>query len=100
MSNIDSSDDKFKMVTEAAKRILDVYGHAAPGTSQVVYSHGDLSIAGDTDILEIIYRGTLVFRCAPAGASGDYAFQDEGDWIKEVEQIAQAIPDLPSDKVK
>jgi hypothetical protein len=91
-----SRDEKFESVAEAARRILDAYGHAAPDTAAIVYADGDLSINGETDLIEIIYRGTLVLRSAPENVSANHVFHDEGEWMEVVERIAKNIPAPPS----
>ncbi len=88
--------DRFESLAGAARHILNAYGHAEPDSTRIVYTSGDLNIACDAGVLEIIHRGTLVFRDAPECTSDNRPF-NEGDWIKEVERVAQTIsnPRLP-----
>ncbi|HEV2915697.1 MAG TPA: hypothetical protein VGX92_20620 [Pyrinomonadaceae bacterium] len=105
MSSVDLSNQKFRAMAEAARRILDVYGHAAPDTIRTVYADGDLNIGSEEGVVEIIYRGTLVFRYAPEGDTQEQVFQDEGGWRDVVERIAQdaataeAVAGGPTDDV-
>ncbi|OLE51842.1 MAG: hypothetical protein AUG51_20935 [Acidobacteria bacterium 13_1_20CM_3_53_8] len=88
-------DDKFATVLNAARNILDTYGHAAPDTSRVVYTDGDLNIAEEDSITEIIYRGTLVFRHAPESNSEENFINDDGEWDEMVERISGDIQTPP-----
>lgn len=89
-----NENDRFEPLAEVAKRILNAYGHAEPDSTRIVYTSGDLNIACDAGVLEIIHRGTLVFRDAPECASDERSF-NEDDWMKEVEQAAQTISNPP-----
>lgn len=89
MSGVDSQDEKFDRLHQAARCILDLYGHAAPDTIRTVYADGDLNIGAEEETVEVIYRGTLVFRYAPEGAGAGRVFQDDGEWIEIVQRIAQ-----------
>jgi hypothetical protein len=88
VSQAEGTDDRQVSIITAARRLLDAYGHAAPETSRVVYADGDLNIGGEGDTLEIIYRGTLVFRYPHAG-DADYLLV--GDWIEIVERMARDV---------
>jgi hypothetical protein len=89
MSGVEQSNERFKSAAASARSILDAYGHAAPDTIRKVYADGDLNIGSEEGVLEIIYRGTLVFRYAPEGDAGEQVFQDEGGWMDVVERIAR-----------
>lgn len=84
-------DEKHRSVAEAAGQILDAYGHAETSdSSRAVYTDGDLNIGLERDIVEIIYRGTLVFRHSPGCVPGECIFEEHGDWVSIVERIAKA----------
>jgi len=79
----------FERVAAAARHILEAFGHVETSdSSRVVYTEGDLNIGGEDDLLEIIYRGTLVFRYAPSLAAGELVFEEHGDWVSIVERVA------------
>lgn len=88
-------DDRFAIVLDAARNILDAYGHAAPDTSRTVYTDGDLNIAEEDGVTEIIYRGTLVFRHAPEGDASENFINDDGEWDEMVERISRDIQAPP-----
>ncbi|HEX8889101.1 MAG TPA: hypothetical protein VF779_07985 [Pyrinomonadaceae bacterium] len=84
-----SQERDFKRIAAAAGRILEAFGHAETSDSpRVIYTENDLNIASDGQRLEIIYRGTLVFRYAPALAAGEPVFEEHGDWASLVERLA------------
>ena len=90
-------EDKRKSVVAAAQRILDAYGgHETSDSPRVMYTVGDLNIARDLDTLEIIFRGSLVFRDKPEGATEAPVFEEHGVWFEEVERVAQMLPESPS----
>ena len=85
-------------IASAAKRILDAYGHIETSdSSRTVYTDGDMNIASESGVLEIIHRGTLVFRYAPDDSSSESVFEEHGDWVSIIERMAEAIPDSPRD---
>ena len=85
-------------IASAAKRILDAYGHIETSdSSRTVYTDGDINIAAESGVLEIIHRGTLVFRYAPDDSSSESVFEEHGDWVSIIERMAEAIPDSPRD---
>lgn len=88
--------DRFNQIAEAARRILDAYGHAAPDTVREVYTDGDLNIGREDDVTEIIYRGTLVFRHSPKDVNEENFINDDGEWDEMVERIAQDIQSPPA----
>jgi len=96
MEKMDPSNDKLKSVGEMARRVIDTYGFPEADSSRVVFTEGDLYISSDTDIIEIIYRGTLVFSDSTSSGSQGFSFAEEGEWIREVERIAQTISDSPA----
>ncbi|MDT4897626.1 MAG: hypothetical protein QOH25_2703 [Acidobacteriota bacterium] len=93
-----TTDTKHKLVAKAASRILDAYGHIETSdSSRVVYTDGDLNIAREADILEIIYRGTLVFRHGSDCSAGDCVFEEHGDWVRLIERLEKSGPDSPDE---
>ena len=91
-----TTETEHKLVVKAANLILDAYGHVETSdSSRVVYSDGDLNIGRESDMLEIIYRGTLVFRHGPDCSAGDCVFEEHGDWVMLIERLAQAVSDSP-----
>lgn len=98
MSDGKNIDNKHQSVMEAAGRILDAYGYVETSdSSRVVYTDGDLNIGREGNILEIIHRGTLVFRHGPDCSSGDCVFEEHGDWVKLIHRLEQSGPDSPDE---
>ncbi len=89
-------EDKFHAIAKAARRILDAYGFMEPDSNRTVYADGDLNIATEMNVTEIIHRGTLVYRYAPEEDKEAQVFQDDGLWIELVERIAGDIPNPSS----
>ena len=98
MSAEGPSDNKSRPVAEAAERILDAYGHVETSdSSRVVYTDGDLNIGRESGTLEIIFRGSLVFRQGDDCAPDECVFEEHGDWVSVVEGIAQSISGPPDE---
>lgn len=75
-----------------ARRVLDVYGSdEASDPARVSYTHGDVNISSKCEVVDIFFRGSLVFRHDPNGEMTDF-FETRGPWIDELERIARAIP--------
>jgi hypothetical protein len=93
-----STDNKHQSVADVAGRILDTYGHIETSdSSRVVYTDGDLNIGHESGVLEIIYRGTLVFRHGPDCSAGNCVFKEHGNWVMLLEQLEQSGPDSPDE---
>jgi hypothetical protein len=83
---------EFRSILSLARRVLDVYGSdETSDPSRVSYAHGDVSISSKRDVIDIFFRGSLVFRHDPKGEITDF-FETRGPWIDEMERIARAIP--------
>ena len=83
---------EFRSILSLARRILDVYGRDdMSDPSRISYAHGGVSISSKRDVVDIFFRGSLVFRHDPKGEITDF-FETRGIWIDEMEQIARAIP--------
>jgi hypothetical protein len=96
MSESKNIDDKHESVAEVAGRILDAYGHIETSdSSRKVYTDGDLNIGREGDLLEIIHRGTLVFRHGPDCSAGDCVFEEHGNWVVLIERLAQGVSNSP-----
>ena len=83
---------EFRSILSLARRVLDVRG--SPDTSdpaRIVYTQGDVSISCKRDVVDIFFRGSLVFRHDPKGEITDF-FETRGIWIDEMERLAKAIP--------
>ena len=92
------NDSKHKSIAVTAGKILDAYGHIETSdSSRKVYTDGDLNIGREGDILEIIHRGTLVFRHGPDCSSVDCVFEEHGDWSKLIERLEQSGPGSPDE---
>jgi hypothetical protein len=92
-------DNQAQAVTEVAGRILAAHGHAETSdSSRVVYTDGDLNIGRESGTLEIIFRGTLVFRHGPDLTQSERVFEEHGDWVSVVEGVAQSIPEPPGER--
>ncbi len=84
-------EEVFKSVLSIAQRILDVYGqHETADSSRIVYTEGDLNIAYDDDVIEVFFRGSLVFRHDPKGEITSY-YEEHGVWMDEIERVFRNI---------
>ena len=85
-------EEMFKSILSIANRILDVYGHHETADSaRVIYTERDLNIGREDGVIEIIFRGSLVFRHDPKGQITDY-YEEHGIWMDELEQMFQRMP--------
>ena len=83
---------EFQSILSLARRILDVYGRdETSDSSRISCTRGDVSISSERDVIDIFFRGSLVFRHDPKGEITDF-FETRGVWIDEMERIARAIP--------
>lgn len=83
---------EFRSIMSLARRLLDVYGRdETSDPSRVSYTHGDVSISSRRDVVDIFFRGSLVFRHDPKGEITDF-FETRGPWIDVMERMARAIP--------
>jgi hypothetical protein len=83
---------EFRSILSLARRVLDVYGRDETSDSpRVSYTHGDVSISSRHKVVDIFFRGSLVFRHDPKGEMTDF-FETRGIWIDEIERMARAIP--------
>lgn len=85
-------EEEFQSILSVARRVLDVHGR--PETSdapRVSHTHGDLQISDKRGVIDIFFRGSLVFRHDPKGEITDF-FEVHGNWIDVVERMARNIP--------
>lgn len=83
---------EFRSILSLARRILDVYGRdETSDPSRISYTQGDVSVGGRRGVVDIFFRGSLVFRHDPKGEITDF-FETRGPWIDEMERMARAIP--------
>ena len=83
---------EFRSILSLARRVLDVYGRdETSDSSRISYTRGDVSISSERDVIDIFFRGSLVFRHDPKGEITDF-FETQGAWIDEMERIARAVP--------
>lgn len=83
---------EFRSILSLARRVLDVYGRdEISDSSRISYTHGDVNISSKRDVIDIFFRGSLVFRHDPKGEITDF-FETQGVWIDEMERIARDIP--------
>lgn len=83
---------EFRSILSLARRVLDVYGRdETSDPSRTSYTHGDVRLSSRHEVVDIFFRGSLVFRHDPKGEITDF-FETQGAWIDEMERIAQAIP--------
>lgn len=92
-------ENSLKEIASMARSILDAYGHLETSDSaRTVYTDGDINIAEDAGVLEIIYRGTLVFRHMPDESAGESIFEEHGDWVSIIKRMAEDLPESPRDE--
>jgi hypothetical protein len=83
---------EFRSILSLARRVLDVYGSdETSDPPRISYVHGDVRISSKRAVVDIFFRGSLVFRHDPKGEITDF-FETRGIWIDEMERIARAIP--------
>jgi hypothetical protein len=85
-------EEAFKSILSIAQRILDVYGrHETSDSPRIVYTEGDFNIGYEDGVIEIIFRGSLVFRHDPKGEITDF-YEEHGVWMNEIERVYRNIP--------
>jgi len=85
-------EEEFMSILSVARRVLDVYGRPDPSDShRVSHAHGDVNITDKRGVIDIFFRGSLVFRHDPKGEITDF-FETHGSWINEMERIGRNIP--------
>jgi hypothetical protein len=86
----------FKSILSIAQRIIDVYGrHETSGSPRIIYTEGDLNIGYEDGMIEILFRGSLVFRHDPKGEITDF-YEEHGVWMDEIERVSRNIPQSTS----
>lgn len=89
-------EEAFKSILSVTQRILDVYGrHETSDSSRIIYTEGDLNIGYEGGVIEIIFRGSLVFRHDPKGEITDF-YEEHGAWMNELERVCRDIPQASS----
>ena len=89
-------EEAFKSILSIARRILDVYGrHETAGSSRIIYTEQDLNLGYEGGVIEIFFRGSLVFRHDPKGEMTDF-YEEHGVWMDEIEQVSRGIPQSSS----
>lgn len=83
---------EFRSILSLARRVLDVYGRGeTQDPTRTSYTNGAVNISSQRDVIDIFFRGSLVFRHDPNGEITDF-YETKGVWIDEVERIARDIP--------
>ena len=89
-------EEAFKSILSIAQRILDVYGrHETSDSQRIIYTEGDLNIGYENGVIDIIFRGSLVFRHDPKGEITDF-YEEHGLWMDEIERVSRNIPKTSS----
>lgn len=89
-----TEENRLKHVADEARRILEAIGMPETSdSSRRMYTEGDMNMAIQNGVIEIIFRGTLVFRYALEGTAVEPIFEEHGVWRKEVERIARSLPE-------
>jgi len=89
-------EEEFRSTLSVAQRILDVYGRCEASDSlRMSHTDGEMSFSRKGCVIDIFFRGSLVFRHDPNGEMTDF-FEVHGIWIDEIEGIAQSIPSSSS----
>jgi hypothetical protein len=87
---------EFRSILSVAQRVIDLYGRRQTSDApRISYTHGDVNISSERDVIDIFFRESLVFRHDPKGKITDF-FEAHGSWIDEIERIARDIPSLSS----
>ncbi|MBA3766479.1 MAG: hypothetical protein H0W99_05730 [Acidobacteria bacterium] len=90
-------EEEFKSILSIARRIIDVYGrHETADSSRVIYTERDLNIGRESGVIDILFRGSLVFRHDPKGEITDF-YEEHGVWIDEIERVSRKIHQSSSD---
>lgn len=85
-------EEVFKSILSIARRILDVYGrHETAASSRIIYTERDLNLGYEGGVIEIFFRGSLVFRHDPKGEITDF-YEEHGVWMDEIERVSRGIP--------
>ena len=85
-------EEEFRSIISVAQRILDVYGR--PETSDpslISHRQGEMMISSQRGVIDIFFRGSLVFRHDPQGKLTDF-FEVDDIWIDEMARMAENIP--------
>jgi len=89
-------EEEFQSILSVSRRLLDVYGRPDPAEPpRVCYVHGNVTVSDKRGVIDIFFRGSLVFRHDPKGEITDF-FETSGIWIDEVERIARNLPSSSS----
>ena len=85
-------EEEFRSILSVARRALDVYGlNEASDPPRVNHTAGDITISNKRGVIDIFFRGSLVFRHDPKGEVTDF-FETDGIWIDQMERIGLNIP--------
>jgi hypothetical protein len=85
-------EEVFKSILSIAQRILDVCGRReSADSSRIIYTERDLNLGYQDGVIEIFFRGSLVFRHDPKGEITDF-YEEHGVWMDEIEQVSMGIP--------
>jgi hypothetical protein len=85
-------EEAFKSILSIAHRILDVYGrHESADSPRIIYTEQDLKLGYEDGVIEIFFRGSLVFRHDPKGEITDF-YEEHGAWMDEIERVSRNIP--------
>lgn len=89
-------EEVFKSVLSIAQRVLDVYGQKENAHSpRVSYTADGLEIGYENGVIDIFFRGSLVFRHDPKGEITDF-YEEHGIWMDSLERVARNIPQSSS----
>ena len=89
-------EEEFVSILSVARRVLDVYGRPDPSDPpRISHAHRDVNITGKRGVIDIFFRGSLVFRYDPKGGITDF-FETSGIWMDEMERMARKIPSSSS----
>jgi hypothetical protein len=89
-------EEAFKSILSISRRILDVYGYPESADSpRIIYTERDLNIGSEDGVIEIFFRGSLVFRHDPKGEITDF-YEEHGVWMDELERVSRNIPQSSS----
>jgi hypothetical protein len=93
----DMSNESFRAVESAATRILDQRGTQPANAAHYKYQEEDLGFFRHANEVWITHKETKVFHAYPQHSGEEASIFVPGDWMDDVERIAQSLAEKPND---